>query len=423
MKIQKILTITTVILLVIIISLASIFGIYKKEDYRISNKVPEYKLGMEFTNARIVDLKASEESEDENVNKQNYMLSKKVLEERLNKLEVGQYIIRQTENGNIQIEMANDDEEKTDTVISLLGEKGVFQLTDNETSEVLLDNSYVVDANVVYSQTDQNENTVFLQIKFNKEGKQKLEEISKIYVSTVEQTENEDGETEDTTVTKEVAIVFDGETYRTTYFGDTLTTGTLNVAIGQASDTESLKQYAETAEQMAVLLNSGVLPTEYDVTQYTISSSLANTSFEIIIYSIIVALIIVMLVYLVITLKLKGLLAIVLQIGYAGLLLLALRYTNIKLTLEGIVGIAISVILNFVYIYSAFKNLNSDFIKDTTAKIGLKSIPICIIAIVFTFNSITNISSLGMTLVWGLISIYLYNLILTQIIVKTIKSK
>ena len=44
-----------------------------------------------------------------------------------------------------------------------------------------------------------------------------------------------------------------------------------------------------------------------------------------------------------------------------------------------------------------------------------------IIAVVFTFNSIANISSLGMTLVWGILTMYLYNLILTRIALKTIQ--
>ena len=54
MKSQKIITIVTVILLIAIISIASFAGIYKKQDYRVVNVVPNYKLGMEFENSRIV---------------------------------------------------------------------------------------------------------------------------------------------------------------------------------------------------------------------------------------------------------------------------------------------------------------------------------------------------------------------------------
>ena len=118
---------------------------------------------------------------------------------------------------------------------------------------------------------------------------------------------------------------------------------------------------------------------------------------------------------------LLGLLVFILEIGYISLLLLALRYTNIKLTLEGIIAIFVSSIINYLYLYDGFKNIENNFVKETTAKFAIKIIPMYIIAVVFTFNSIANISSLGMTLVWGILTMYLYNLILTRIALKTIQ--
>lgn len=455
MKPQKIITIITVILLVIIITLASCLGIYKKEEYKVANKVPDYILGMEFTNSRIVNFEIDKTAEsqiydqdgnevtqkeegveyteengytvvenkvnsDEVLTQENYDLSKKILKNRLNALEAEQYKIKaDVSTGNIQIEMTEDDE--TDTIISILSQRGVFELKDNETNEVLLNNSYINNAKVVYGQTDTG-NTVYLQIKFNKEGKKKLQEISQKYISTTTQVENEEGELEDTTETKEVAIVFDGETYRTTYFGDTIADGTLNIAIGEGSDSATLSQYVEFANQMAVILNSGVLPITYNVSGYTISSAITKAHFDVLIY-IVIAVLLIMIIYSVVRLKSKGILVAILEIGYISLLLLAVRYTNIKITLEGAVGIIISIVLNYMYVYTAFNNLDENFIKETTARYALKLIPIYILAIVFTFNSIANISSLGMTLVWGIITMYLYNLILTQIMVRTIEKQ
>ena len=65
-----------------------------------------------------------------------------------------------------------------------------------------------------------------------------------------------------------------------------------------------------------------------------------------------------MVIYSIIKLKSKGILVSILEIGYISLLLLALRYTNIKITLEGVIGIVISMILSYMYIYSSFKNSN-----------------------------------------------------------------
>ena len=383
MKVQKVITIITIILLVAIIILASFLGIYKKEEYRVANKVPEYILGMEFSNSRTVNFEVSDENNSEALTEDNYKLSKEILKKRLNDLKAEQYIIRQNNNGSIQIEMTEND--NTDTIISNLAQKGVFELKDNDTNEVLLNNSHIDKCNVVYGQA-QTGNTVYLQIKFN----------------------------------KEVAIVFDGETYRTTYFGETITDGTLNVAMGTGSDAVTLNQYANTASQMAIVLNSGALPITYNVSGYIVFSIMSNVELNVLMY-IAIAILLVMIGYSIAKLKSKGILVVILEIGYISFLLLALRYTNIKITLEGIVGIIASIILNYMYIYSTFKNSEENFIKDVTAKFALKLIPIYILAIVFTFNSIANISSLGMTLVWGIITMYLYNLILTQITVKVIK--
>ncbi len=453
MKPQKVITIFTVILLVIIISSASFFGIYKKEEFKVANRVPKYILGMEFTNSRIINFEVDRTVEsttiydkdgnevtekqkgieyteengyttvenkvnsDEVLTQDNFKLSKQIFINRLNVLGADQYYIKQDDDGKIQIEITEDD--NTDSIISNISQKGVFELKDNETNEVLLNNSYIENSKVVYGQTDTG-NTVYLQIKFNKDGKEKLEQISKQYISTTTQVTNEKGELEDKTETKEVAIVFDGQTYRTTYFGDTITDGTLNIAIGGGSDSTTLQQYIKSANQMAAVLNSGVLPITYNSSEYTVSSMLTKTDLNILMYTLI-AVLTVMFIYLIIKLKLKGILAVILQIGYISLLLLTLRYTNIKITIEGVVGIMISVVLNYMYITLAFKNLKNNFMKDTTSQYALRLIPIYIIAIIFTFNNIANISSLGMTLVWGIITMYLYNLILTQITIKTIE--
>ena len=47
-------------------------------------------------------------------------------------------------------------------------------------------------------------------------------------------------------------------------------------------------------------------------------------------------------------------------------------------------------------------------------KFALWTLPLYVIAIVLSFNSLTVVNSLGMTLVWGSICLYLYNLSLTK---------
>lgn len=454
MKAHKIITITTIILAIIIISIASFGGIYKLKEYKVVNVVPDYLLGMKFNNSRVANFTVSNEiaetkiydkdgnevtekqegveyteengyttvetkvNSEESLTTSNYKLAKKILEKRLKDLKAEQYTIKLDEkNGNIQVETSEN--EDTDEILAVLAQKGVFELQDSETKEVLLNNSNIKSTAVVYGQTESGV-AVYLQIKFDKDGTKKLEEISKKYVKTTEKQTNENGEEEDKEVTKEVSILFDGQEYRSTYFGDTITDGTLNVAMGSGKDSSSVENYVLIANELKAILNSGILPIQYEISENTVSPRITTDNIKMVAY-VVLAIFAISLIYFVIKLKLKGLLAAVLQIGYTALLLLTLRYTNVVISLEGIVGILVGIILNYMFIYFAFKNVEENFVKDTMAKFAVRLIPIYIIAIVFTFNRLANIASLGMTLVWGLIILYVYNLIFTQVTLKEIK--
>lgn len=456
MKAYKIITIISVILLIAIISVASFSGIYKLKDYKVREVVPEYILGMEFTNSRTVELKVdtsvketkiydkegneiTEQQEgveyteengytvienkvnpDDKLNKENYERAKEIIISRLVKLGTEQYTIRQDlNNGNIQIQMTEND--NTDNIISNLTKEGTFELADSETKEVLIDSSRMKSAEVVYGQADTG-TTVYLQIKLDKEGKRKLEEISKIYTQSVVQTTNEEGKTEESTETKKVDLILNGETYNSTYFGDALSNGILNIPMGTSSDSSSLQEYVNTAKQMSIVLSNGTLPITYTEEDYVLNNNLDLINNKTVLV-IAITIFVIASIFLIVKFKLKGILAVILEIGYIAFLLLALRYTNTKITLEGIIGIGISIILTYIYIYKAFKENSSNFIKGVTRKFGLSLIPVYLVAIIFTFNSIANIFSLGMTLVWGIITMYLYNLTLTQLVIKITDNK
>lgn len=454
MKAHKIITIATIILAVIIISVASFGGIYKLKEYKVVNVVPDYLLGMEFKNSRIANFVVSKEvaetkiydkdgnevtekqegveyteengyttvetkiNSDDVLNTSNYKLAKKIFEKRLKDNKAEQYIIKLDEtNGNIELEIPEND--NTNELLSILTQKGVFELQDSETKEVLLNNDNIKSAKVVYGQTESGM-SVYLQIKFNKVGAQKLEEISQKYIQTTEQQTNENGETEDKEVTKNVSILFDGQEYRSTYFGEKISDGTLNVAIGSGTDNSSIQNYVLIANELASLLNNKILPLQYELTENTVSQKITTQNIEVAAY-IIAGMLAVSLIYFVIKLKQKGVLAVILQIGYIALLLLTLRYTNVVISLEGIVGILVGAIINYMFLYYAFKNIENNYIKETMAKFAVRLIPIYIIAIVFTFDRFSNIASLGMTLVWSLIILYVYNLIFTQVTIKEIE--
>ena len=418
MKTQKIITIITVILLVAIIAVASFGGIYKKEEYRVSNIVPDYKLGMEFTDSRVINFEANkEENSEEILTVENYKKTKSIIKNRLKKLGVDQYkVVLDETTGNIQVRIPENSD--TDLVIYNLLQSGTFELKDGETEEILMDTSMVKSADVMYSQQE-TQTAIFLQIDFNKEAKQKLEEISGTY-KAVEETVVEENETEKIEEEKVLELYLNGQLITEIQPENSIMNGMLYIGIGAGTDSASLEQYIELAEEAATILNSGVLPITYTETDMVETSKITGEQIKIGMY-VALGIVAIMIVIFVIVLKAKGIIASILQIGFIFLLLLTLRYTNVKITLEGIIGIVLASVINFIYVFEIFKNIDLNFIKDVTGKLALKLIPVYVIAIILSFNKMANIYSLGMTLVWGIIVMYIYNLTLTQITLNTLK--
>ena len=262
-------------------------------------------------------------------------------------------------------------------------------------------------------------NTVYLEIEFNDEGAKKLEEISKTYVKTTEEKENEEGEIEEVDTTKYVSVVLDGTTYSSTYFGETMSTGVLYVPVTEASDNETLEQYRKEVEHIVTIINSGKLPIVYEYAEETIAPEI-NKNVLFIVILVPVVLLLISCIVLVVKFKSKGFISTFLQIGYIALLLLAVRYTNVVITIEGIAGIVISVILNYILVYTMLNNLKKkEHIEwNKIGKFALRTIPVYIIAVILAFNSLTRINSLGMTVVWGSMVLYVYNLTITRTVLK-----
>lgn len=252
MKPYKKITIITLILIVATIISICFGGIYKLQEYKVINIVPRYLLGMEFNKKISLNLTVddtvisktvydsegnvinqvegvtySEEdgfvivedkvNKDDKLNTANYELSKNILKKRLKLLKAEQYNVRQDNTGNITIELPDND--KSTDVLATLTQTGKFEIVDDETSEVLMNNTTIKNTLVVYS-TEESKTTVYLQVNLTEEGAKKLEEISNIYIETkTEATEIEEA----TTTTKKISIKIDDTSIMTTYFGETMT--------------------------------------------------------------------------------------------------------------------------------------------------------------------------------------------------------
>lgn len=430
-----------VILIIVALCLISFVGIYAKNQNRMENILPEFLLGMNLEGSRVValapdtstkeviydsegkvatdgknddgSLKEGYTKKDEPVNIQevltsdNFIKVKNIIDKRLEKIGVTEYQVRLNgENGQIVIELPEASD--TDEVISNLTYVGKFEIVDADTKEVLIDNSMVKEAKAVYgSQTAGT--SVYLSITFNKQGKEKLEEISKTYVKS---TDEEGKET-----TKKVTIALDDDELTSTYFGETMANGVLQLAIGSAStDNTTISNYLKQASSIATLIDSGKLPVTYKVGDNHYVASSINPIMSHFGTYLIVILVVTIFIF-ILRYKQKGILASLSLIGYVAIFLLALRYTNVVISLEAIVAMIAIFIANAClldYLLKREKQPIQTTIKQAYIRFCSILVPLLIVAVVFTFTEWLPITSIGMVMFWGLVIMLVYHYLITR---------
>ena len=451
MKKNSALKLTILIVCIILISLISFVGIYKLQGGMIKNIMPDYLVSKELNGTRLIKFvvddstkevesatteetteEASEETSaedeteeqaDENtetvpvnskevLTAENYELSKNIIQKRLNQFNMINYDLRvDTTTGDIALEVPENS--GIDDILGYLLSQGTFKIIDTETEEVLLDNSNIEEAKTMYY-TDTTGTTVYLNIVFNDEGKQKLEEISKTYVETTDEEGN--------STTKTITIKLDDETITTTYFGQTMSNGELPLTIGSpTTDSNTLQNYFVQSGEIAIVLNNGIIPIVYDIgtNEYVAPVITQDILNKIILAAIIILAL--MVVYLIIRHRTYGIISALSIIGYIALYLIVVRFTDTIISLEAMAAIGIAIILEFVFVQAIAKKLrensaNADVTikKELIKNISLQ-IPMYIMAVVFVFVEWETIKSFGIALFWGLIISLIYNFVFTRL--------
>ena len=110
--------------------------------------------------------------------------------------------------------------------------------------------------------------------------------------------------------------------------------------------------------------------------------------------------------------KVKAILPVLSLVGLVATILLTLRYTNVKITLFSILGIAIITIANYILIMKTLGNEKT--FKQNFAEISNMLVPTMILAIVFCCAPYLQLASLGMSIFWGLIVMIIYDAIITR---------
>ncbi len=471
MKERK-LKLITEILAIIVICLISFVGIYTKNANRMENQVKDYDLSKDLKGYRELVFKVSDATEvldsngkvvgntdeygdssietnsyqksenkinaSEDLTKENYEKAKSIIEKRLKSLNVEDYNLSlDEENGNIYLQIPENSD--TDHTVSNILQVAKFEIKDqDDKSNVLVTNDDLKKISAVYNTTSSG-TTVYLQIEFNKNGKNILKQISTGDYATDENltnTTNTTGNTsedentnsnentsseEETKTQKKIILSIDNNDMITTSFDDPIEDGIMDLSMNQATtDQDSISDTLQSASTIAAVVNSGKMPLTYKVAENNyVNTDITSNMLKKAMY-VVIAIVIVALVVLIIKYKSVGLLASISYIGFVGLELLLIRYTNVTISLESIVAGIILLAINYLITYRLIKvhetdsELKKKVYSNEFKSIIIKSIPIFIIAIVFVFMKWTKIATFGMFMFWGLLLSIIYNYIVTK---------
>lgn len=403
----KPLIILAYVIIILLISLVSFGGIYVKDKNKMSNVIRDYILGTDLGASRNIVIKVDEENK-ELLTEENYAKARDIVVSRLKYMKLDYYEMKFDEStGTIYMDVPENS--RADYAAQYSVTKGEFKIEDNDTGELLLSKADVKEAKVQY-QTTESGTTVVLNIEFNKDGAEKLRNISNTYVKST------DSEGNDTT--KKIKMSLDDTTIMTTYFAQEMTDGQMQVSLGTSSDSEQIQNRITQATNIAVFLNTDTMPLTYKIdVNKSVYSSLTDNVLKI---AIIVSIVIfaLLLIYMIIKYKKEALLAVVTNIGFVAILLLIIRYTNVDITLTGLITIPISVIIQYVFLMNILKVKTEKIDNDSkikrvkeTIRSGIeKLIPVAVIAVVFALTKWETVYSAGMLLFWEIAVLILYNL-------------
>ncbi len=463
-KFLKIVKTIAILLIAILVSVISFFGIYTQKDGVWENILPEYQVGMEFGGFMelryvlddteeskniyvdsegnykgdvLVSLEGEEATEtaeeaeldvvngyskkqilekvnpDEKINIETFQKTKSIIQERIENLGEYEYNIRQDSiTGELVIEVPNDDNaEVVDALVTSVGE---ITIIDSETGIILLENSHVKNAGVLTNAIPEEEleiqgeeehehdhsqiyHQAYLQLEFDEEGEKRIKEISNEYLVS----DNEEN-------SKMISINFDDQTLLTTYFGEPLETGAIQIPLGEPMlPGEEFYDIVNRIARVSEVINTEELPLVYKLASNNYVGS-AVTEDTIVIINIVFAIIIAIVsITMIIKYKFNGFKQAIISIGFIGTLLLIIRFISIVFTYNSVISFMSVILINYIFGFKFLNNLKKEenrkvALKGTLKELYLAIIPVCIIACIFTFMTSVIINSVGNVLFWGL---------------------
>ena len=215
-------------------------------------------------------------------------------------------------------------------------------------------------------------------------------------------------------------MTLDDQTIISTYFQDEIKDGIIQLSMGTSSNMSDIQTYLQQASNIAVFLNTKPMPITYkmEVNRFVYSDITGNTlNWIIIIFGIIA---IGMAICMIVKYRRNGIMGVIANVGFAAILLLAIRYGNVIISLPGIFTIATVVVIEYIITMLILKEYSKKYDSETTKK-NIKKLlgktlitltPLTVMAITFALMNWQEIASIGMILFWAILIIAIYNIII-----------
>ena len=342
------------------------------------------------------------------------------------------------ESGKIYIQIPENS--VTDKVVSNITEIGSIELKDSkDSSKVFLTSENLDKAKVMYWVSATTDTAIYLNIQYDKNGKNILKDLSENEYKTKEESKEEESEQEAEEESeekndeetdekseesneeeqkeeqKEVTLYMSGNEVTSTSFEEPVYDGVMSLRMGQVStDSESIEETAKSASAVAAILNNGVMPLKYMVTENRYIASEIKTSTIRNILIVVAVVFALLLVYMVVKYKFRGILAAISYIAFVSLYLVLLREFNVTIAMEGIIGGIIVLALNYIINMRLIKTKDNKEYYKTYLDIIMKLIPVFALSIAFVFIPVIALSSLGMVMFWGIVLSLIYNIAITK---------
>ena len=212
-----------------------------------------------------------------------------------------------------------------------------------------------------------------------------------------------------------------------TGFSEVVDNGTLQLTMQAASDSDALKQSLYGSYNVAAIIENDPLPIEYEITENVYVQAPIQIDNLYVVIAIFIAIAIILSIVMIVKFKMKGLLMTILSIGYVAIHLLVIRYTNVVLTIDGILAIGLSYIINYCFAYMLLTKIKSKDLSRTEKienynkcmkKYIFILIPLTILALICCFTNWDTLYSYGMIMFWGILISLLYNLTVTNLLIR-----